>query len=97
MPNAKKWVGSANLRLVKRVDPVYPVSAKAAGMKGMVYLAVDIGKDGHVIFASAEYGPGSPEMFREAAIKAVEQWVYQPVLHDGKPIEALTHVSVPFP
>jgi TonB family protein len=88
------WISSANLRVVRKVDPVYPAAAQRAGVKGTVALILQIGKDGHVSMAAAEYGP---ESLRQAAIDAVEQWVYQPVLQDGQSVEVVAHVSIPFP
>jgi len=79
--------------LVKKVDPVYPAEAKAAGIQGTVTLDVIIAKDGTV--ESVTPVEGHP-LLVAAAEAAVHQWVYKPTKLNNEPIEVSTTVTVPF-
>lgn len=81
-------------RLVKRVDPVYPAIAKTTGVSGTVILHVIIGKDGSV--QSVDFISG-PQVLLAAAMDAVRQWHYAPILLNGRPVEIDTTVLVAFP
>ncbi len=79
--------------LRERKDPLYPPEARKAGVEGVVHLAVTIGKDGHVIGVKLINGP---DPLIQAAIDAVKQWVYEPTLFNGIPVEVETVVDVNF-
>lgn len=65
---------------VKRVPPVYPEAARAAGAVGSVKVQVTISDDGKVIEAKALSGH---PLLREAATDAAKQWEFSPVeAHD---------------
>jgi TonB family protein len=81
------------INLVERKDPVYPAEAKKRGIEGVVHLAVTIGKDGHVTGVKLINGP---DPLIQAAIDAVKQWVYEPTLFNGIPVEIETVVDVGF-
>jgi protein TonB len=84
-------VAAANL--IAKVAPVYPAEAKQAGIQGIVRLAIDIGTDGRVESLNAESGP---DVLVQAAVEAVKQWTYRPVLLNGEPVEVTTTVDVNF-
>ena len=97
-PQPGKGAGIAQSRAntaqpITRVEPVYPADAKRAGRQGSVQLSVVIGKNGRVLQAS--YLSGEPA-FAEAAIAAVRQWVYQPTLLNGEPVEWTVQVELNF-
>ena len=79
--------------LIHRVEPVYPVMAKAARIQGTVLLQAVIGKDGTVQNLQIVSGP--PVLVR-AAREAVLQWRYRPYILNGSPIEVDTQISVNF-
>jgi len=79
--------------LEKRVDPVYPPIAKAAGVMGDVVLQVDIDSQGRV---SAIKTISAPPMLIGAATTAVKQWIYRPFLFNNAPVPARTTVTVRF-
>jgi TonB family protein len=83
----------ASKQLIDRVPPEYPAEAKAAHVQGTVSLLVSIGKDGSVTGVKEISGP--PELIR-AAVAAVKQWRYQPIISRGEPQEASTVVDIPF-
>ncbi|MGA2273233.1 MAG: M56 family metallopeptidase [Bryobacteraceae bacterium] len=84
-------VQAANL--ISRVTPVYPPLAKQAHIQGTVELQVLIGKDGHV--QDLKVISGHP-LLAQAALDAVKDWLYQPTLLNGEPVEVQTTVNVNF-
>ncbi len=81
-------------RIVKRVFPVYPPSARDQGVSGPVVISAVIGKDGTVLHAQVMND--SPAELREAALRAVQGWAYKPVLLNGEPVENLTTITINF-
>jgi TonB family protein len=79
--------------LVDRVAPEYPPEEKAAHIQGTVSLLVSIGKDGSVTDVKEISGPRE---LIPAAIAAVKQWRYRPIIARGQPTEASTVVDIPF-
>jgi TonB family protein len=82
-------------KLLKKVMPVYPASAKAAGVQGTVILHAVIGMDGRPLSLRVMNSDIDPELAR-AAIEAVSQWRYRPTLLNGEPIEVDTTIEVNF-
>ena len=80
-------------RLVRQVAPVYPKSAKEARVQGTVRFAALIGTDGSISRLQLLSGPA---LLVDAALEAVKQWQYQPVLLNGKPAQVITTVDVNF-
>jgi TonB family protein len=78
---------------IRKVPPVYPPEAKAAGVQGIVRLGVIIGQDGAVQQVTVLDGP--PEL-TQAAVDAVKQWVYRPTLLNGNPVQVETSIDVNF-
>ena len=60
----------------------------------MVRLGVIITKEGRVRDIRVMNGPGRE--LDVAAMEAVKQWVYQPTLLNGEPVEVVTTVEVNF-
>lgn len=82
-------------RLIKQVPPVYPAACKAAGIEGTVVLSIVIGKDG-AVQSARRLNRQVDERLADAAVEAVKQWVYQPTLLNGEPVEVMTDVEVNF-
>ena len=80
-------------KIVSKPVPIYPPLAKQARIQGTVSLAVHIAADGTV--KDLQVISGHP-LLVEAAIDAVKQWVYQPTLLNGNPVDVLTQVDVNF-
>jgi protein TonB len=83
----------ATKQLLDHVSPQYPPEARAAHLQGTVSLLVTIGKNGSVTDVKEISGP--PELI-PAAVAAVKQWRYRPILFRGEPQEASTVVDIPF-
>jgi TonB family protein len=79
--------------LIHKVDPAYPLQARAQRIAGPVVLEILLGKDGRIRNISAV--SGNPQLVT-AAVEAVRQWRYSPTLLDGNPIEATKRVTVVF-
>ena len=79
--------------LLRRVTPSYPAMAKAASVQGTVRFTATIDKTGHVQNLQLVSGP---QMLVHAAAEAVKQWVYRPMMLDGKPSEVITQIEVRF-
>ncbi len=73
--------------------PLYPPEAKAEKKQGTVVLHAIIGKDGSIRDLKVISGP---EIFRDAAVRAVEQWKYKPYRLMGRPVEVDTTITVNF-
>jgi len=73
--------------------PLYPPEAKAQKKQGTVILHAIIGKDGSVRDVTVISGP---ELFREAAVRAVQQWKYKPYHFMGKVVDVDTTITVNF-
>ena len=74
---------ATNGNSIYRVEPIYPPVAQQAHIQGAVVLAALIDKGGNV--QSLQVVSGHPLLVR-AAIDAVKQWRYQPLLVNGQPI-----------
>lgn len=70
--------------VIKRVQPVYPAIAKAAGVEGTVKVNVLVSESGNVVSAEVLDGP---QLLRDAALDAARQWQYKPAEVDGKPVK----------
>lgn len=79
--------------LMRRVEPVFPESARNRALAATVVVRALIGKDGRMRNVQAIEGP---PVFRLAAQNAVRQWRYRPTLLNGKPVENEIVVQVRF-
>jgi len=77
----------------KRVGVDYPLIAKLRNEQGVVELQITIDKNGHVKEIHAISGPN---IFMEASLKAVRQWVFKPALLHHVPVEVETTVTIHF-
>jgi periplasmic protein TonB len=80
-------------KLIRQPHPVYPPLAKQARISGTVHLSAIIAKDGTI--QKLEVISGHP-LLVPAALEAVKQWVYQPTLLNGEPVEVQTTIDVNF-
>ena len=85
--------GIAAPRLVRRVDPVYPALAIAARLSARVQLEAEVDVRGEVTSVRVEHGH---PLFDDAAVAAVRQWRYQPLLLSGEPTGFILSVTVTF-
>jgi protein TonB len=81
-------------KVIKRVDPVYPQAAITAKIEGRVEVEVTVGIDGLV--KDVKVLKSDSSYLDQAAIDAVKQWVYEPFIKDGKPVEFINTIIVGF-
>lgn len=82
-------------KVITRVQPIYPQSAKDAGAQGTVLLHAVVGMDGKPLSLQVLNSQVNPDLAR-AAVEAVSQWRYQPTLLNGNPVEVDTTIQVKF-
>jgi protein TonB len=80
-------------RLVKRVNPAYPIAAIAARVSGPVVIAAVTDIYGRVREARVVSGHGLLAM---SALEAVKEWIYEPSLINGIPRPVSFTVTVTF-
>lgn len=79
--------------LIKKVEPIYPPLANQTHVSGKVTLRCVIARDGSV--KAVLVVKGHP-LLVQAAIDAVSQWKYKPLLLNGEAIEVGTTVEINF-
>lgn len=80
-------------KLIRRVEPIYPLLALKARVQGSVLLHATIGETGRIV--EIKVVKGHP-LLRESAVDAVRQWIYSPTLLNGEPMAVVTEISVNF-
>ena len=80
-------------RKIKHVNPVYPTSATDVRTEQVVVVELRINEEGRV--ADARMLRTVPA-FDQAALDAVRQWQYEPVVVNGSPTAFITTVVVNF-
>jgi len=69
--------------LVSKVDPIYPEVAVSARIRGVVILEANVDRDGHVV--DVKVLRTANRLLDNAAIAAVRQWQYKPLILNGSP------------
>jgi protein TonB len=80
-------------KLVHEAKPEYPMLAQQARVQGFVILEARVGVDGRVQNVRVLR---SIPLLDEAAVAAVQQWRYQPLLLNGTPMPFVLTVTVVF-
>lgn len=80
-------------RLVSRIEPAYPEIARQARVEGVVILEATTDTYGRVVAVRVLR---SIPLLDAAAVDAVRQWVYEPLLVNGRPRPVTFTVTVRF-
>jgi protein TonB len=80
-------------QLLHRVEPVYPPLARQTRISGTVELTGVVGTNGRI--RELRVVSGHP-FLAAAALEAVRQWVYEPTLLNGEPVEVIAPITVNF-
>jgi len=80
-------------KLAHKVDPVYPALAAQARVSAILILEAQVDTRGYV--KEVHVLRGQP-LFNDAALEAVRQWRYQPLLLNGTPTEFILTVTLVF-
>jgi TonB family protein len=81
------------MRIVSRVEPVYPEEARKAGKQGLAVLDAVIAKDGTVETLRPVAGE---DVLLKSAADAVRWWRFEPYKAAGTPVEVETTIAVEF-
>jgi protein TonB len=82
---------------VKAVEPIYPDSAKKAGIEGEVWIKALIDRQGKVRDVEClRDSSDKPDIFCEPATKAALQYEYKPALSAGNPVAVWIKYKVKF-
>ncbi|WP_371381020.1 TonB family protein [Sporomusa aerivorans] len=89
--------GIAPPGVLSRVEPVYPQSARQAGINGTVMLKVQVLEDGNPGRVTLSKTSGNDSL-DEAAIAAVQQWRFVPARNrdTGRSVVCITTIPVSF-
>jgi protein TonB len=79
--------------LIRKTMPIYPPIGHAMRVSGTVVLAATISKTGTIENLHVVSGP---PVLQQAALDAVQTWLYRPYLLDGEPVEVETTINVVF-
>ena len=83
------------LTRINYVAPKYPRSAQRRNVTGSVDVSFLVQRSGIVSNVLVTYStPGS--VFDQAAIDAVAQWLFEPTIENGQPVEKRTAVRLAF-
>jgi len=77
------------------VQPVYPAKAESGKIQGWVELDFTVAENGEVKDIGIR-GASTPGVFDGAAIGALSQWRYKPLLRDGKPVPQRARIRIRF-
>lgn len=86
--------GAQKPKLLKMVRPAYPKEAVEQNIEGVVVMEAMIGADGKVRAIRVVNTPN--ELLNQAAMEALKQWEYEPVVKDGKAVPATFTVTITF-
>ncbi len=81
-------------KLISQSRPAYPQAAKDARIQGTVFLQALILANGTM--GEVEVLSAPDPSLAEAAVAAVRQWIYQPTLLNGNPVDVITKITVNF-
>jgi TonB family protein len=88
-------VAASDLTLVKSVTPVYPAKANVSRIQGWVELDFTVAENG-AVKDIAVHAASAPGVFEGAAISALTQWRYKPVVRDAKNVAQRARVRIRF-
>jgi len=93
-PRVSPTAGIPEPRKVHDARPSYPEAARRERVQGVVVLELIVDEEGRV--AEVDVLRGQPMGLTEAAVEAVSQWRYEPVILDGQPVPVTLVVTVNF-
>jgi TonB family protein len=86
-------VGSLLAKATKQVKPPFPELAKNSGVSGLVRVKVAVDESGSVTSILWVEGP---VVLRQAAVDAVRQWKFAPMIVDGKQVRMAGYIDFGF-
>jgi protein TonB len=92
---AESEVSAADFKRTRFVPPVYPPKALSRGQEGEVRVRITLDTSGRVAAAQV-VSATPPDVFDQAAVDAVRKWRFEPVMRNGRPIEASIATTIRF-
>jgi TonB family protein len=81
------------MRIVSKVDPVYPEEARQKGIQGLTVLDAVIAADGTVMKLRPVAGD---QQLAQSAVEAVRSWKFEPYQLSGRAVAVETTIAVEF-
>lgn len=78
-------------KILKYVEPELPENLRQIRQEWMIYLKADVDQQGRVRNVDSLW---SNPFLVDAAVAAVKQWVFEPTLLEGKPVESTRAVEI---
>jgi protein TonB len=94
-PSAAGPIDANRLAIVKSVQPEYPRKAREEAIQGWVEVDFTVAESGQVKDLSV-HGANPRGVFDQAALSALSQWRYKPVLVDAKPVAQRARIRIRF-
>jgi protein TonB len=94
-PAAEAAPSAADFRRIRYVAPVYPDAALRRGQSGDVRVRLTVDSDGRV--SDVQVLSATPAgVFERAAVNAVRKWRFEPIVRNGRAIEASVTSTISF-
>jgi TonB family protein len=81
------------MRIVSKVDPVYPEEARQKGIQGLTVLDAVIAADGTIMKLRPVAGD---QQLAQSAVEAVRSWKFEPYQSSGRAVAVETTIAVEF-
>ncbi|HZV56825.1 MAG TPA: energy transducer TonB [Sphingobium sp.] len=94
-PRGPENLGEISARMISSKPPRYPVESRRSHEQGTVVLSVLLSTDGRVADISVARSSGFARLDK-AALEAVRDWRWSPVMREGNPVMARGVVTIPF-
>lgn len=88
-------LGDLSAKMIAAKPPRYPMDSRRAHEQGTVVLSVLLSTDGRVSDVSVARSSGFARLDR-AALDAVRDWRWSPLMRDGSPVMVRGMVTIPF-
>jgi periplasmic protein TonB len=86
---------TANMKVNKRVDPVYPAGSRRDGEQGTGMFKVLVDEKGRPLDVQVLKSTGFPRL-DTAALEAIRKWAFSPAMQGGQGVQSWTRVQVAF-
>jgi protein TonB len=86
---------TANMKVNRRVDPVYPAGSRRDGEQGTGMFKVLVDAKGRPQDVQVLKSTGFPRL-DNAALEAIRKWVFSPAMQNSQPVQSWTRVQVAF-
>jgi TonB family protein len=81
-------------KVLKRVDPVYPLAMRMSGMRAEVTVSFVVTDEGRV--TDAIVLRSTNPAFEQPALEAIRKWTFQPAMQNGKAVNTKMEIPISF-